>query len=335
MGVSYRWSLKDYPESHGHTVFTTFACGGGSTMGYKLAGFNVVGANDVDPKMAKIYQANHHPKQYFLEDIRELAKRPKSDFEDVDILDGSPPCTTFSMAGKREKSWGKERKYAEGAITQTLDDLYFRFLDFASVVQPKIIVSENVSGLVKGSAKVYWKNIIKKFDEIGYTAQTFLLNSATMGVPQRRERVFIIGHKKDLDYKPLVLNFNEKPIPFGEFRSEKGRNPSSHDKKLLLHYQDGDRCIADIVKRVNGKLSGFGAAIVDDTTICPTIIATGDNHRSFDKMVFSESDYTLASSFPYDYDFCGLKVKYVVGMSVPPLMMKGVADSIYEQWLKV
>ena len=163
VAMSYKWHKKDYPETHGRTVFSTFACGGGSTMGYKLAGFNVLGANDIDPKMEMIYKKNHNPKHYFLCDIRELMSQelPEELFN-LDILDGSPPCTSFSMAGKREKDWGKKKKFAEGQAIQTLDDLYFRFLEVADHLKPKVIVSENVVGMVQGNAKKYWKNILLK-----------------------------------------------------------------------------------------------------------------------------------------------------------------------------
>lgn len=106
----YKWYLKDgYPakdiEKHGLKVYTTFSCGGGSSMGYKLASYDVIGANDIDPQMAKVYKENHNPKYYDLCSINELLEKelPK-EYYDLDILDGSPPCSTFSMAGSREKA---------------------------------------------------------------------------------------------------------------------------------------------------------------------------------------------------------------------------------------
>jgi DNA (cytosine-5)-methyltransferase 1 len=333
--MNYRWTKAEYPKERKHNVFSTFACGGGSSMGYKLAGYNVIGANDIDPKMAKIYQENHKPKLYYLEDIRALTERTDLDpaLFTLDILDGSPPCTTFSMAGKREESWGKERKYVEGNVSQTLDDLYFRFLELADKLKPKIIVSENVSGLAKGNAKVYLNNILKKFREIGYEPQIFLLNGASMGVPQRRERIFVIGRRTDLNLPPLKLEFHEKPIKYGEYRSPDGKEPTDHMKKVLLNYQRGDKCVADIVERVNGKLSGFTCFIVDDEVVYPTVTSGGENYRSYDRKKASDMDLILSSSFPTDYDFMGIDVKYVVGMSVPPLMVYGVSKAIKEQWL--
>ena len=116
----YKWYLKDgYPAKritkHGLKVFGTFICGGGSTMGYKLAGFEHLGGVEIDKQVAKVYQLNHNPKYLFNEDIREFNKRtdlPEELFN-LDLLDGSPPCSTFSMAGSREKAWGKEKQFRE------------------------------------------------------------------------------------------------------------------------------------------------------------------------------------------------------------------------------
>lgn len=125
----YDWQLSDLPKvkSNGLKVFGIFVCGGGSTMGYKLAGFEHIGGVEIDQRAAKIYTKNHNPKHFYLEDIRDFNQwedLPK-ELYDLDILDGSPPCTTFSMAGNREKDWRKERVYKEGQKKQTLDDLVF------------------------------------------------------------------------------------------------------------------------------------------------------------------------------------------------------------------
>ena len=106
----WKWTFADYPkEKNGLKVFSCFACGGGSTMGYKLAGCEVLGCCEIDPKMNEVYQKNHNPKYNFLMDIREFNKLPNEEIPEelfnLDILDGSPPCTTFSMAGEREDSW--------------------------------------------------------------------------------------------------------------------------------------------------------------------------------------------------------------------------------------
>lgn len=113
----YKWTLKDavFTKDKGN-VFSCFACGGGSTMGYKLAGFNVLGCNEIDPKMMEAYKTNHNPKYAYLDPIQtfKLMTDLPQELYELDILDGSPPCSSFSMAGNREKDWGKEKKFREG-----------------------------------------------------------------------------------------------------------------------------------------------------------------------------------------------------------------------------
>lgn len=149
----YRWTLNDamFTKDKGK-VFSCFACGGGSTMGYKLAGFDVIGCNEIDPRMNKVYVANHHPRYNFLEPIQTFKIRQDlpDELYHLDILDGSPPCSSFSMAGSRDKDWGKEKKFREGQALQVLDTLFFDFIDLAKKLQPKVVVAENVKGLLLG-----------------------------------------------------------------------------------------------------------------------------------------------------------------------------------------
>lgn len=155
---NYLWTLKDahFSKDKG-TVFSCFACGGGSTMGYKLAGFDVVGCNEIDPRVMNLYECNHHPRYAFLESIQVFKERTA--FPEVlynlDILDGSPPCSTFSMAGSREEAWGVEKKFREGQAEQVLDTLFFDFIEVARKLQPKVVIAENVKGLLLGDAKKY------------------------------------------------------------------------------------------------------------------------------------------------------------------------------------
>lgn len=331
--INYTLSdIKKVPKKD-INVFTTFACGGGSTMGYKLNGLHVKWVNDIDPQMQKIYVENHHPDNYYLCDIRELASKiPKDIIGKVDILDGSPPCSSFSMAGNREKDWGKKKVFKEGQAEQVLDDLFFRFLDFAGVIMPKVIIAENVKGMLAGKAKVYTRNVMKRFDVLGYNVQLFLLNSASMGVPQKRERVFFIASRKELNYPKLVMNFNERPIPFGEIRSAKGKEPTAHAKSVLGYYRKGDTCLGDINIRIKGKNTQFTAKVLDDEQVSYTVTSSATDYRAFDKMECSEEDYTKRQSFPLDYDYVGLSAKYVTGMSVPPIMMAQIVAKVLEQW---
>jgi DNA (cytosine-5)-methyltransferase 1 len=349
----YEWTLKDanFTKDKGK-VFSCFACGGGSTMGYKLAGFDVLGCNEIDPKMMEAYRINHNPKYSYLEPIQtfKLRKDLPKELYNLDILDGSPPCSSFSMAGNREKDWGKEKKFREGQAKQVLDNLFFDFIDLAKELQPKVVVAENVKGLLLGSAKEYVRKIYREFDQAGYYCQHWLLNASKMGVPQKRERVFFICLRKNLA-KPflyqkdmftkvpkLELNFNEKPILFGEYRDKKGLPDESERSELMKYRIKTDKRVSDINERVNNKFSGFNAMIRHDDEVCGTITSGETDRRFCDGLICTEKDILLTGSYPLDYNFLNVNesksiVKYFVGMSVPPVMTAQIATKIYEQWL--
>lgn len=348
----YEWTLKDanFTKDKG-TVFSCFACGGGSTMGYKLAGFDVIGCNEIDPKMMEAYRVNHNPKYSYLEPIQtfKLRKDLPEELYNLDILDGSPPCSSFSMAGNREKDWGKEKKFREGQAEQVLDNLFFDFIDLAKELQPKIVVAENVKGLMLGEAKQYVRKIYKEFQSAGYDLRIapYLLDASKMGVPQRRERVFFIALRKDLS-KPfmefvdmfqqapkLELNFNEPGILFKNVRDNIGDESKVSDlrKELLSKMIDSDKCISDINERLFSKVSGFNALIIPDDEICPTITSGETNYRKYDKLSLTKSDYQKCGSYPMDYNFNNNDPKYMIGMSVPPIMTAQIATEIYNQWL--
>lgn len=347
--MHYNWTLKDavFTKDKGK-VFSCFACGGGSTMGYKLAGFDVIGCNEIDPKMMKAYVTNHNPKYSFLEGIQTFKQRedlPEELFN-LDILDGSPPCSSFSMAGNREKDWGKEKKFREGQANQVLDDLFFDFIDLAKKLQPKIVVAENVKGLLMGEAKAYVRRIYEEFDFAGYYVQHWLLNASKMGVPQRRERVFFIAMRKDIA-KPflhqvdmftqaplLKLNFNEKEIPFKEIDEievvEDQYSICPSYMKCLQLCKEGNN-----FSSVHHKGMLHNASRVDRNKVVNTITAHNDGtlyHYKHNRRL-SKKEFCQAGTYPIDYDFLKLRPNYLIGMSVPPIMIARIADEIYNQWI--
>ncbi|QHZ55802.1 DNA cytosine methyltransferase [Brevibacillus sp. NSP2.1] len=341
MKREWDWSLADLPSvpKNGRKVFSCFSCGGGSTMGYKLAGYEMLGNVEIDPQMMALYKRNHKPRFPFQMPIQEFKEIPDdqlpAELFDLDILDGSPPCSVFSTAGKREKKWGKEHHFREGQAKQKLDDLFFDFLDVVEKLRPRVVVAENVRGMIIGLAKGYVSLVKRRFEELGYRAQLFLLNSATMGVPQKRERIFFIAHRRDLQLPKLSLQFQERPVLYKEVRSGRGRplDPNSLTYKRWLKRRPRDDSFGDITERIEGKVRNFNSILVKDDRV-PNTIASHSCFIRYDEPYFiSDMDIIRIQTFPRDYDFMGADVQYVCGMSVPPLMMKGIASAIYDQWL--
>lgn len=307
-------------------------------MGYKRAGFEVLGNVEIDPKINDLYITNNHPEYNFCMDLREFNRLEDlpEELYDLDILDGSPPCTSFSTAGIRDKGWGKEKKFREGQAVQTLDDLFFVFLDTVEKLQPKIVIAENVVGLVAGKAKGYCNLIIKRFNELGYDVQIFRLNGALMDVPQSRERIFMIANR--CGYPKLRLSFSNTEIYFGEVRTKQGvplGAGAKETKALLDQAIPTDRKIEHVLKRTLGKGGKrYSQMIVNDGIVCPTVTSGGSFYRYHDRMLFSDMDFVNVQSFPQDYRFKKQSVQYVCGMSVPPNMMANIATEVYKQWLK-
>ena len=338
----WKWKLEDLNArpKNGCTVFSCFSCGGGSSMGYKLAGYSVVGNCEIDPEMMKIYKANNHPEHSYLMDIRDFIKIPDDEIPEalkhLDILDGSPPCSVFSMAGSREDAWNVEKSFREGQAKQRLDDLFLYFIEVAKKLKPKVVIAENVKGLITGNAKGWVNQIIKAFDEAGYKVQIFLFNASRMGVPQKRERVFFIAHRKDLPYQKLKMEFDSKPIPFEQVREPYGKALSEDNmaSKLMKYRIPTDRCLQDINKRVRKKSSGFTSPINHDDEPVQTITAGGYCFRMCDGLLMTDRDIINCQTFPQDYDFMNQNVQYVCGMSVPPVMMAKITEQVYQQWLR-
>lgn len=329
---AYKWNLSDgYPapgiEKHGLKVFGTFICGGGSTMGYKLAGFEHLGGVEIDPQVADVYKANHNPKYLYVEDIRDFADRLEypADLYNLDILDGSPPCSSFSMAGNREKDWGKEKVFREGQAKQRLDDLFFDYIKLAKKLQPKVVIAENVKGMLQGNAKAYVKRVKYEFEKAGYKVQLFLLNAASMGVPQKRERVFFICQRNDLNFEDLKLNFNEKPILF-KFVDEGIIEAKKLSEGFLKDWNNA------IIGGSVGKF--FSNQKVNPNEVLNTIASGTYKFHWQQPREISNKEFCFCGSYPLDYNFKKIDPKYLIGMSVPPVMTAQVSHQIYLQWLK-
>ena len=343
------WNLTDLASvpKNGIKVMSTFACGGGSSMGYKRAGCEIVAANDIDPEMAWHYKRNLNPPLYYLCPIRDLltADLPPELFN-LDILDGSPPCSTFSMAGSREKAWGKEKHFREGQAKQVLSDMFFDYLDLVESLKPKVAIAENVKGMLIGNAKGYTKLVMARFREIGYRPQLFLVNAADCGVPQRRERVFFCALRADLERPLLKLAPRHRWISAGEAcadlqdltTTEREDTSCQNNKMTDLKWwplTNPGKSYADAIKRKNMGNKYFGHTKLHSQQPSCTLRSQPDKFTHWGELrTLTFREWKRLGSFPDDYHAKTDKIgKYMIGMSVPPKMTEAVARAVIDQWL--
>lgn len=332
----YYWHLKDLDKVPKNTlkVFSCFSGGGGSSFGYKMSGANVVGFCECDPFMAKNYLNNMGVDYPYIMPIQEMLNQslPK-ELYNLDILDGSPPCTNFSKANTTGKK-NVVKKYKEGNIVQKLEDLSEVFIKLAIRLKPKVVIIENVPDIFGKKYKddVYKKQILFPLGNAGYRVQAFLLNSKYMGVPQARKRAFVVA-RKDNSLPSLKLIFNDKIIPIKELKNIYTKKYRYINAKVGKIERLAQRGVEDVIGAY------FQHRCLDFNRPFPTIIANTNLFPPEKDKDFSVEALLQAQSFPIDYKFLPntsrRKKNYIIGMSVPPLMIHRVVEEIKKQWFKV
>ena len=199
--------------TNGFKMVSTFSGCGGSCLGFEMEGFEVVWASEFVEAARDTYRLNHPSTILDDRDIRlvqaeDILNATGLSVGELDVFEGSPPCASFSIAGKRENKWGEVSKYSE--TEQQTDDLFFEFARLLKGLQPKVFVAENVAGLVGGTAKGYFKMIMRELKDCGYKVEAQLLNAKWLGVAQARKRVIIMGVRNDLDAVPVY----PKPLQY-------------------------------------------------------------------------------------------------------------------------
>ena len=356
-------------------VISTFAGGGGSSTGYRLAGGKILCVNEFVEEAQNTYRENYPDTPILPGDIKELSGK---DFLDIvglkegelDILDGSPPCSAFSVAGKLSHStdgkhsdgWGQTKNYSDGKMVENIEDLFFEFLRVADDIRPKVIVAENVKGLTIGEAKQYFNKINNTFEDIGYDVVAKVLDSRYFGVSQTRTRVIFIGLRSDITEK-AGLNFMTINNVFPEQSTDViplkdalvGLEYDAEEveyltKKFLntAYWKDtGSNMEIDPPKVLTGmdyhpKGHHFNLKRVSQYVPAPTLTAMGSNDTTAGAFHWAEprkltiGELKRIQSLPDDFKLTGKwnQKSERIGRMVPPLMMKAIADSIYNKILK-
>jgi DNA (cytosine-5)-methyltransferase 1 len=343
---------------NGFKVVSTFSGCGGSCLGYRMAGFKVVWANEFVPAAQDSYRANMtadcilDPRDIRTVMADEILAATKMEKGELDLFDGSPPCQAFSTAGKREKGWGREKTYEHGAkqCNETLFDEYLRLL---RGLMPKTFIAENVSGLVKGTAKGMFLEILAAMKDCGYRVACRLLDAKWLGVPQSRQRVIFIGVRDDLGFDPAF----PKPLPY--FYSVRDALPEIDSVCQVGVFNEPDRVASNGpcpsvttqgigAKRSNSVFLEYRRGNVSKDSNwkphnktfdisaepCGAIISN-DGRKDYWKVGLSKRKFTIAElkricAFPDDFILTGSYAQQWerLGNSVPPVMMRHIAEVV-------
>lgn len=321
---------------NGYKVISLFSGAGGSSLGYRLAGFKVLWASEFVEAARLIYRANASPRTIIGEkDIREtdpaaVMRELRIAAGDLDILDGSPPCSSFSTSGARQRGWGKEKTYSD--TVQRTDDLFFEYVRFVNVMQPKVFVAENVSGLIRGAAQGYFLEILEAMQACGYRVEAKLLDAQWLGVPQRRKRLIFVGVRSDLGHYPVFPS--PESDQFSLSHAINDLDPATIDPETDI----SSYAISKEAARLNPGTWSRKYVSLEKAVLslpCPTITASISTRGAASVIhpagrKFSIAELKRICSFPDDFKMSGEwgKDSERLGRAVPPIMMKKIAAAI-------
>jgi DNA (cytosine-5)-methyltransferase 1 len=339
--------------TNGFNLISTFSGCGGACLGFEMAGYDVLWANEFVEAARDTYEANHPGVILNGEDIRSLSGQDILDavnleVGEADLLEGSPPCSSFSIAGRRHRLWGVEKTYSD--TTQVADDLFFEYSRIVREIQPKVFVAENVAGLVRGRAIGYFNNILRDLRGNGYTVEAKLLDASYLGIPQARQRLIFVGVRND-----LVKKFGVKPVfP----KPEKGRgllgdvieavpedfSQSFKDEETGYEIGLGDYAIGQEWDKmpIGGYSKFYSLKRPPLDRPAPTVTAMAGQvgaasiAHPYERRKFNLKELRALQSFPEDFILTGNYTQRVerIGRSVPPLMSKAIGEVIRTEILE-
>jgi DNA (cytosine-5)-methyltransferase 1 len=367
------YNIEDVRKSSGRELFTvvsTFAGGGGSSTGYRLAGGKVVAINEFVEEAVATYSRNFPDTKVILGDIKAITGKDLLEVgglqpRELDILDGSPPCSAFSTSGKGKKGWNREKKYSDGKTVTNIENLFLEYIRIAEDIQPKVIVAENVEGITSRAAIEKLRDFVTGFEHItpGYKMVYQVMDASKFGVPQSRMRTFFVGVRSDV-FEALGLEEYElagriypmsttsQGVSIGSAIEGIDNDPA--EVQMLL-----DFCESSFQKKfvetmafnptktlkpglVNGKLSCFNMKRPSPNRPSPTLTQMGQQRSASGVMHYAANrkltikEMKRIMSLPDDYELTGTFDQQAerIGRMVAPKMMGALATSIYENILK-
>lgn len=317
------------------TVVSTFAGAGGSTLGYSMAGYKELMAVEWEDHAASCYKRNFPHVNLFHGDIakvdpQSLGLAPG----ELDVFDGSPPCQGFSRSGKRD-------------INDPRNQLFREFVRLLDAWQPKVFVMENVAAMAQGNTRPLFLEILKTLRRSGYRVSARILDASLLGVPQKRKRMIFIGVRADLNIdppfpKPQSRIFTVRDAIFDIPEAELGSNiPISPKVEAITKAMPQGKNMANLMNDAGLKGYGFGLVRLRQDAPSNTLIKKISSSRGYlhptKNRFISSREASRIQSFPDEYDWGNsnyTKIMARLGNSVPPLMMRAIAETIETEVLQ-
>lgn len=285
---------------------------------YASNNMEIVYANDIDDNACKIFNENFDIKP----DNRDIRKINSSELPDFDILTGGFPCQSFSIIAQNPKRLG---------VKDDRGKLFFEMCRILRDKQPKCFIAENVKGLLTANQKSAFPLIMEEFKNSGYNVKYMVLNSANYGVPQKRERVIIVGFRKDLN-----INFT---FPNHVITNENLFEPLKKviDNNVDEKYYFSERAVEGMMKK-REKMNKGRAQDIEKP--CNTVGAhlAKVSLNSTDPVLFNGTRYrrftprevARIQSFPETFSLVGTETAQyrALGNAIPPVMIWYVANKI-------
>lgn len=291
---------------------------------YNSNSMEIVYANDIDDNACKIFKENFG----ITPDNRDIREVKTEEIPEFDILTGGFPCQSFSIVAQNPKRLG---------VKDERGKLFFEMCRILRERQPKCFIAENVKGILTANKRSAFPLILKEFEESGYDVQYQILNSADYGVPQKRERVIIVGFRKDLN---ITFSF-----PEAEIEDETKYTPLKTviEKRVDEKYFFSERAVAGMMKKresmnkgraqdINKPCNTVGAHLAKvSLNSTDPVLMEGERYRRF-----TPREVARIQSFPDDFELVGSEAAQyrALGNAIPPVMFWYVAKAVSKELKK-
>lgn len=285
---------------------------------YEKNNFEIVFANDIDDNACKIFEENFG----ITPDNRDIREIRSEEIPDFDVLTGGFPCQSFSIIAQNPKRLG---------IKDDRGKLFFEMCRVLKEKRPKCFIAENVKGILTANKKSAFPLILNEFENCGYDVKYQVMNSAEYGVPQKRERVIIVGFREDLnidfDFPKSIIEESREYEPLKKVLEENVAEKYFFSAKAVegmmkkKHTMNKGRA-QDINKPCNTVGAHLAKVSLNSTD---PVLLEGERYRRF-----TPREVARIQSFPEEFRLIGSEAAQykALGNAIPPVMFWYVANKV-------